>query len=100
VLFTDISVQKDAEHARARFQERIIDRSALSRLRLTTEGDAQFRKLMSVIVDNAQLAALEITDGLNPQRMPSMLDGVQASVARSTELLEILLRHASRSTRR
>ncbi len=99
VLFTDISVQKNAERARARFQERIIDRSALSRLRLTNEGDAQFRKLMSVIVDNAQLAALEITDGLNPQRMPGMLDGVQASVARSTELLEILLRHASRSAR-
>ncbi|MEQ8662398.1 MAG: histidine kinase, partial [Gammaproteobacteria bacterium] len=96
VLLTDISVQKNAERARARFQERIIDRDRLSRLRLTADADAQFRKLMSAIVDNAQLAALEITDGLNPARMPEMLDGVQSSVERSTELLEILLRHNAR----
>ncbi|MEQ8234362.1 MAG: GAF domain-containing protein [Gammaproteobacteria bacterium] len=100
VLLTDVSVQKNAERARARFQERIIDRDRLSRLRLTADADAQFRKLMAAIVDNAQLAALEITDGLNPARMPQMLDGVQSSVERSTELLEILLRHNARQAPR
>ena len=99
ILLTDISAQQAAEQARRRFQERIIDRDALSRLRLDKEADAQFRTVMAAILENAELAALEITDGLNPTRMPEMLDGVQSSVARSAELLEVLLRHATRASR-
>lgn len=97
-LLTNIAAQKSAQQARHRFQQRIIERDALSRLRLDPEADAHFRTVMAAIVENAELAALEITDGLNPARMPEMLDGVQASVARSAELLEVLLRHATRGS--
>ncbi len=48
------------------------------------------------MLENAQLAALEITDGVDVSRMPDMLDSVQDSVRRATEVMEHLIRHASR----
>lgn len=56
-----------------------------------------YRNLLSSVVSNAQLAALEITDGVDLSRMPLMLDSVQNSVTRSAELLEHLIWHASRA---
>jgi hypothetical protein len=50
--------------------------------------------LLSPILDNAQLAALEITDGVEVRRMPELLDSVQSSVDRSADLLRHLIRHA------
>ena len=43
------------------------------------------------MVGNAQLAALEITDGVDLTRMPAMLESVRTSVARAAELLEHLI---------
>jgi two-component system, chemotaxis family, sensor kinase Cph1 len=57
-----------------------------------------FQNLLSPIIENAQLAALEITDGVDTARMPAMLESVKASVTRTAELLEQLIWHASRST--
>jgi hypothetical protein len=44
--------------------------------------------LMSRIIDNAQLAALEIADGLDTTGIPETLESVRASVARAAEVLE------------
>jgi hypothetical protein len=98
LLFADLSQQKAAETARRRFQESVIDRHQALTVPLDSRGDLIYRNLMSSVVGNAQLAALEITDGVDVATMPGMLESVQASVLRSSELLEKLIWHAVRAT--
>ena len=50
------------------------------------------------MVENAQLAALEITEGVELSRIPEMLDQVRASAARAAEVLEGLIRHAAQES--
>jgi hypothetical protein len=65
--------------------------------RLDSKAGLVFGTLLSAVLENAQLAALEITDGVEVARMPDMLESVQDSVRRATEVLEHLVRHASRA---
>jgi light-regulated signal transduction histidine kinase (bacteriophytochrome) len=95
ILFADLTERKAAETARRRFQEEIIDRHRPMTTRLDSKSDLVYRNVLSAIVGNAQLAALEITDGVDPARMPAMLESVQVSVTRTAELLEHLMRHAT-----
>jgi PAS domain-containing protein len=74
LLFTDLTERKAAETARRRFQEGVLTK----------------------IVENAQLTALEITDRVDTVRMPEMLEAVRASVARTAEVLRYLVWHATR----
>jgi light-regulated signal transduction histidine kinase (bacteriophytochrome) len=99
VLFTDLTERKAAEAARRRFQEGIIGHRRVLNVRLDSQADLVYRDLLASVVGNAQLAALEITDGVDPARMPEMLDSVRASVGRTATLLECLLWHASRSAK-
>jgi light-regulated signal transduction histidine kinase (bacteriophytochrome) len=96
LLFTDLSGRKRAEAARRRFQEGIVQGHRVRPGRLDTEADLAFRNLLNTVVENAQLAALEITDGVEVAQMPRMLDSIRASVTRTAEVLEHLLRHAGR----
>jgi PAS domain-containing protein len=97
ILFNDISERKSAEQARRQFQEGIITRRPILPGRLDAATDIKLQRLVSTMVENAQLAALEIADGLQPAAMPSMLEGVRTSVARSAEILAHLLWHATTS---
>ena len=63
---------------------------------LDSKADLVYRNLLAAVVGNAQLAALEITDGVDLGRMPKMLESVRTSVTRTAELLEHLVWHASR----
>jgi two-component system, chemotaxis family, sensor kinase Cph1 len=96
VLFTDLTDRKAVEAARGKFQGDVIDRQRITSVRLDSQADLTFQNLLSPIIENAQLAALEITDGVDLARMPLMLDSVKASVTRSAELLEQLIWHATR----
>jgi two-component system, chemotaxis family, sensor kinase Cph1 len=98
ILFTDLTDRKAMEAARRQFQEGIIDRQRITTVRLDSKADLIFQNLLSPIIENAQLAALEITDGVDMARMPAMLESVKASVTRTAELLEQLIWHATRST--
>lgn len=100
ILFTDLTERKTAETARARFQENIIERHNVTSVRLDSTADLVFRNLLSSIVDNAQLAALEITDGVDLARMPEMLESVHSSVTRAAEVLEQLIWHSSRTSKK
>lgn len=100
ILFTDLTERKTAEAARARFQENIIERHRVTSVRLDSTSDLVFRNLLSSIVDNAQLAALEITDGVDLARMPEMLESVHTSVTRAAEVLEQLIWHSSRTSKK
>ena len=94
LLFTDLTERRAAETARRRFQEEVIDRHRAVSVRLDFNADLIYRQLLASIVGNAQLAALEITDGVDLSRMPDMLESIRASVARTSELLEDLICHA------
>ncbi len=94
IMVTDLSERRAADAARRRFQEGLIaDHHADERL---SRDSAAYQRLLASVVGNAQLAALEITDGIDPSRMPRMLESVRASVDRAAELLEHLSSHAAR----
>jgi len=98
LLITDLGDQRAAEAARRRFQEGIIERHWVTALRMDSKADLIYRDLLSAVVDNAQLAALEITDGVDPAHMSGKLQSVQSATTRSAELLAHLVWHATRSS--
>jgi PAS domain-containing protein len=91
LLLTDIRQRQRADAARSRFQSDAMEPRKAMAVPLESEEDLLYRSLYSRLVHNAQLAALEITDGVDLERVPDMLDGVQASVSRTAELLEHLI---------
>lgn len=98
LLFTDLGDQRAAEAARREFQEGIVERHWVTAVRMDSKSDLIYRDLLSSVVDNAQLAALEISDGVDPAEMPAMLQSVQGATTRSAELLAHLVWHAGRSS--
>lgn len=95
VVVSDMSERKSADAARRRFQETIVQGNRFAPGRLESKTDLLYHNLRSAIVENAQLAALEITDGVEVGRMSELLDSVRSSVDRSAELLQHLIRHAT-----
>jgi light-regulated signal transduction histidine kinase (bacteriophytochrome) len=96
IMLTDNTEQKAATAARRKFQEGIVEQHRVVTGRIGPEPDLDYHGLLSAVIENAQLAALEITDRADVERMPEMLESVRVSVARTTELLEHLARHAGR----
>jgi chemotaxis family two-component system sensor kinase Cph1 len=96
LMFTDLTERKAAEIARRRFQEGVIEQHRPVMGLLDSKADLVFRNLLSTIVENAQLAALEIADGVDPSQMPVMLEAIRMSVTRTAEVLGHLIWHASR----
>jgi two-component system, chemotaxis family, sensor kinase Cph1 len=90
VTFTDLSERKAAEAARRRFQESIVHSNRKLTRGLDSQADLTFQNLMSAVVENAQLAALEITYGADTAGMPRLLESLRTSVARTAEVLEHL----------
>ncbi len=90
LLFTDLTERKAAEAAKRRFQESILQTRRALKKRIDSKSDLTLENLMSAVVENAQLAAMEITDVLDMARMPAMLESVRTSVARTAEVLEQL----------
>ncbi len=95
LLFTDLTKEKDAKAARRSFQERVISNHRIVRGRLDSRADLLYLNLLTSVVENAQLAALEIAGGIDMAQIPGMLDSLQASVSRAAQTLERLIRHAS-----
>ncbi len=94
LLFTDLSDRKAADAARRHLQEGIISGQRAVSGRLDTRTDLVFQNLLAAVVENAQMAALEITDGVETGSMPVKLDSVRHSVRRAADLLQRLIRHA------
>jgi len=95
-LFNDLGERKAADAARRRFQDVIAESHRTRAGWLDRHADLVFQGILASLVENAQLAALEIAEGVDVSRMPGMLESVRASVARTTEVLEMLARqHAS-----
>jgi chemotaxis family two-component system sensor kinase Cph1 len=90
LLFTDLTERKAAEAARRRFQDGILQTHRNPKGTLNSRSDLKLQNLMSVVIENAQLAALEITDGTDTGTMPNMLENIRTSVARTAEVLDQL----------
>ncbi len=88
LLFTDLTERKAAEAARQAFRGNLLLSQRRLMGRIDSDAALAVENLMSSIIDNAQLAALEIADGLDTAGIPDMLESVKASVARATEVLE------------
>jgi len=97
LLLSDLTQAKAADAARRRFQEGIVERNRVVTAAPDTQADLLYRNLLVSVFGNAQLAALEITDGMDASRMPEMLDGVRASMSRTAQLLEYLVWHTARN---
>ncbi len=98
LIFADITDRKAAEAARSRFQEGIIKTHRINSVRLDTKTDLIYQNLLSSVVENAQLAALEITYGVEPAQIADMLESVRTSTLRTAEVLEHLIWHVSRTS--
>jgi len=90
LLFTDLADRKAAEAARNHFQDEILRSHKRFSSRMDSESNVRFQTLMSSVVENAQLAVLEITDSVDLVGVPAMLDSVRSSVARTAEVLDQL----------
>jgi light-regulated signal transduction histidine kinase (bacteriophytochrome) len=97
LIFSDVTDRKAAEAARSRFQEGIIRSHRINAVRLDSKADLVYQNLLSSVVENAQLAALEITYGVETGRIAEMLESVRNSTLRTSEVLEHLIWHASRT---
>jgi two-component system, chemotaxis family, sensor kinase Cph1 len=97
LIFSDIADRKMAEAARSRFQEGILHSHRIHSVRLDSETDLVYQNLLAAVVENAQLAALEITYGVETGRIAEMLESVRNSTLRTAEVLEHLIWHSSRT---
>jgi two-component system, chemotaxis family, sensor kinase Cph1 len=98
LIFSDLTDRRAAEAARSRFQEGIIQSSRINSVRLDSKNDLVYQNLLSSVVENAQLAALEITYGVETGRIAEMLESVRNSALRTAEVLEHLIWHSSRTS--
>ena len=98
LIFSDITDRKAAEIARSRFQEGIVQSHRINSVRLDSKTDLVYQNLLSSVIENAQLAALEITYGVETGRIAEMLESVRNSTLRTAEVLEHLIWHASRTS--
>jgi PHD/YefM family antitoxin component YafN of YafNO toxin-antitoxin module len=95
LLCTDLTERRAAEAARRQFQENVVAQGRPMSGQIDIHADMMFRNHIATVVQNAQLAALEIADRLDPARMPEMLEAVRASVARTAEVLRYLVWHVT-----
>jgi chemotaxis family two-component system sensor kinase Cph1 len=99
LMFTDLTERRAAETARRRFQESLVGSRRRHSSRLETSAQLKAQGLISQVIENAQLAALEVTDSADPAIMRKLLEGIQNSVERSAEVLERLTLESPRDSK-
>ncbi len=90
LLFADLTDRKAAESARRRFQDGIVLSHRKVSASSNSPSEVSVQNLMSSVIENAQLAALEITEGTDLTDVPALLESVRTSVARTAEVLDQL----------
>ena len=94
LMFTDLTERKQADQFRRMFQDSITRGDGAMTARLDPRAGMAAQTLLASVLENAQLAALEITDGVDTDGMARRLESVRASVQRATDMLERLIRYA------
>jgi light-regulated signal transduction histidine kinase (bacteriophytochrome) len=96
LLLGDLTEQKSAEQARRHFQEDVIQHHRMPPSPLNSKDDLLYRNILTSVIGNAQLAALEVADSMDVTHMSPMLESITASVNRTAGLLEHLIVHAAK----
>ena len=91
LMLTDMTNKKAANVARRQFQDGVLDHTREVGALISSTDGLSFSNLLHAIVENGQLAGLEITDRIDLTRMPDQLSAVRDSVRRATILLRNLL---------
>ena len=91
LMLTDMTDKKAANVARRQFQDGVLDPNRDIGALISNNNGLNFSNLLHAIVENGQLAGLEITDRVDPTRMPDQLSAVRDSVRRATILLKNIL---------
>jgi len=94
VLLTDISDRQLAENARRRFPQRNLKDFQHTPPNIVGTAKQTYESLLAAVLENAQLAVMEITDGIDAKRVPVMLRNVEASVSRTSRLIGNLIQRA------
>ncbi len=96
LLFTDLTERKRAEQARRLFQKGVEQAQRTVSTCFGSATDLAAQSLLSTVLENAQLAAMEITEGVDTAGMARQLDSVRTSVQRASDILGRLILHAGR----
>ncbi len=96
ILFMDISQRRSAETARRLIQDSIIAPQRGMGGRRSSAANPVYQRLFSTLAENAQVAVLEIADGLDLAHTPQSLENIRRSVDRTAEVLDRLVWHATR----
>ena len=99
LLFTDLTDRKAAEAARRRFHDGILRSNRKVSAPAGSPRDLAVQTLMSSVIENAQLAALEITDATDISEAPALLESVRRSVSRTAVVLDQLAHAVTDPTR-
>ena len=99
LLFTDLTDRKAAEAARRRFHDGILRSNRKVSAPAGSPRDLAVQTLMSSVIENAQLAALEITDATDISEAPALLESVRRSVSRTAVVLDQLAHAGADPTR-
>ena len=103
LLFADLTDRKAAESARRRFHDGILRSNRKVSAPVESPRDMAVQTLMSSVIENAQLAALEITDATDISEAPALLESVRKSVSRTAVVLDqlahVVARRRAKGTR-
>lgn len=91
LFFVDITDRLKIELGKKQFQNGIVAIVGDTRSAPARQRDLLYRNLMSSAVNNARLAAMEVSDDMDIESVPLMLDSIRDSVATTSELLHRLL---------
>lgn len=97
LFFTDVTDRKMVDVARRGFQQGIVTEHRDNEPELDSQTTLLFRNLYANVLSNAKLAALEISDTMEIDSVPTMLASVRDSVSRTRTLLRHLLSRQNRN---
>ena len=95
VLLTDVSDSLGKTEVTHRILEGVLEDYSPPAPDLPEPLRAEYDSLATAVLENARLAAMEISDGVDSDRVTTMLDGIEDSMFRTTRLIEALATHSA-----
>lgn len=95
ILLTDVSDGLGRTELTHRTLEGVLDEYATPTGDLPEPVRTEFDSLAAAVLDNARLAVMEISDGVDVSRVTTMLDGIEASMMRTNRLIHALAKHSA-----
>ncbi len=91
LFFADITDRLKIELGKKQFQNGIVAIVGDTRDAPGDQRDLLYRNLLASAVNNAKLAAMEVSDDMDFESVPVMLDSIRSSVSNTSELIHKLL---------